>query len=184
MIPPVSAVADELSRTLTAISPAQMEQLADAILKAKRVFVAGAGRSGMMARCFVMRLMHMGLQAYMVGEVVTPGIAAGDLLLIASGSGETASLACMAKKAKQLGAAVASVTIYPASTIGALSETVVVIHAPTSKSDIDTGFRSVQPMGSLFEQSLLLCLDYVILILMDKTQITAEEMFARHANLE
>ena len=78
MIPPVSAVADELSRTLTAISPAQMEQLADAILKAKRVFVAGAGRSGMMARCFVMRLMHMGLQAYMVGEVVTPGIAAGD----------------------------------------------------------------------------------------------------------
>ena len=78
----------------------------------------------------------------------------------------------------------ASVTIYPASTIGALSETVVVIHAPTSKSDIDTGFRSVQPMGSLFEQSLLLCLDYVILILMDKTQITAEEMFTRHANLE
>lgn len=184
MIPPVSAVADELSRTLTAISPAQMEQLADAILKAKRVFVAGAGRSGMMARCFVMRLMHMGLQAYIVGEVVTPGIAAGDLLLIASGSGETASLVSMAKKAKQLGASTATVTIYPASTIGAMSDPVVSIHAPTSKSDIDTGFRSVQPMGSLFEQSLLLCLDYVILILMDKTQITAEEMFARHANLE
>ena len=49
---------------------------------------------------------------------------------------------------------------------------------------LHTGFRSVQPMGSLFEQSLLICLDYVILILMDKTQITAEEMFARHANLE
>ena len=184
MIPPVSAVADELSRTLTAISPAQMEQLADAILKAKRVFVAGAGRWGMMARCFVMRLMHMGLQAYMVGEVVTPGIAAGDLLLIASGSGETASLACMAKKAKQLGASTATVTIYPASTIGAMSDSVVSIHAPTSKSDIDTGFRSVQPMGSLFEQSLLICLDYIILILMEKTQITAEQMFARHANLE
>ena len=100
MIPTISAVYGELSRTLSAISPVQMEQLADAILKAKRIFVAGAGRSGMMARCFVMRLMHMGLQAYMVGEVVTPGIAAGDLLLIASGSGETASLACMAKKAK------------------------------------------------------------------------------------
>ena len=184
MIPPVSAVADELSRTLTAISPAQMEQLADAILKAKRVFVAGAGRSGMMARCFVMRLMHMGLLAYIVGEVVTPGIAADDLLLIASGSGETASLVSMAKKAKQLGASTATVTIYPASTIGAMSDPVVSIHAPTSKSDIDIGFRSVQPMGSLFEQSLLLCLDYVILILMDKTQITAEEMFARHANLE
>ena len=184
MIPTISAVCGELSRTLSAISPAQMKQLADAILKAKRVFVAGAGRRGMMARCFVMRLMHMGLQAYMVGEVVTPGIAAGDLLLIASGSGETASLVCMAKKAKQLGAAVASVTIYPASTIGTMSEPAVVIHAPTSKSDIDTGFRSVQPMGSLFEQSLLICLDYIILILMEKTQITAEQMFARHANLE
>ena len=170
---PITSVIEELRRTLTAISYEQQEQLAAEIQKANRVFVAGAGRSGMMARCFAMRLMHMGITAYMVGEVVTPSIAAGDLLVIASGSGETASLVSMAKKAKSLGASVATVTIYPQATIGTLSDAVVAIHAPTSKSAIDTGV-----------QSLLICLDYVILILMEKRQITGEEMFARHANLE
>ena len=181
---PITSVIEELRRTLTAVSYEQQEQLAAEIQKANRVFVAGAGRSGMMARCFAMRLMHMGITAYMIGEVVTPSIAAGDLLVIASGSGETASLVSMAKKAKSLGASVATVTIYPQATIGTLSNAVVAIHAPTSKSAIDTGVQSVQPMGSLFEQSLLICLDYVILILMEKRQITGEEMFARHANLE
>lgn len=184
MLIPITSVAEELCRTLGSISFDQQEMLADEILKANRVFVAGAGRSGMMARCFAMRLMHMGLKAYMVGEVVTPSIAAGDLLVIASGSGETESLVSMAKKARRLGATVATVTIYPEATIGKLSSAVVEIHASTSKSAIDTGVRSVQPMGSLFEQSLLICLDYVILILMDKKQLTGEEMFTRHANLE
>lgn len=92
---PITSVIEELRRTLTAVSYEQQEQLAAEIQKANRVFVAGAGRSGMMARCFAMRLMHMGITAYMVGEVVTPSIAAGDLLVIASGSGETASLVSM-----------------------------------------------------------------------------------------
>ena len=174
---PITSVIEELRRTLTAISYEQQEQLAAAVQGAQ-------GAVSMMARCFAMRLMHMGITAYMVGEVVTPSIAAGDLLVITSGSGETASLVSMAKKAKSLGASVATVTIYPQATIGTLSDAVVAIHAPTSKSAIDTGVQSVQPMGSLFEQSLLICLDYVILILMEKRQITGEEMFARHANLE
>lgn len=181
---PIDIVIDELGRTLRAISKEEEEKLADEILKANRIFVAGAGRSGMMARCFAMRLMHMGLTVYMVGEVVTPAIEKGDLLLIASGSGETASLVSMAKKAVALGAAVATVTIYPLATISTMANTVVVIHAPTSKSKVQSGASSVQPMGSLFEQSLLICLDYIILILMDKKQITGEEMFLRHANLE
>ena len=133
--------------------------MADEILKAKHIFVAGAGRSGMMARCFAMRLMHMGMKAYMVGEVVTPSMQEGDLLIITSGSGTTGSLVKMA-------------------------DVVVQINAPTSKSEIDTGVTSIQPMGSLFEQSLLICLDFIIRILMDKTGITGEEMFKRHANLE
>jgi 6-phospho-3-hexuloisomerase len=42
------------------------------------------------------------------------------------------------------------------------------IPAPTPKVEVETGFKSIQPMGSLFEQSLLLFLDAVILQLMDK----------------
>ena len=59
-----------------------------------------------------MRLMHMGKQVYVVGEIVTPSIQQGDLLLIVSGSGETESLVAMAKKAKRLGATIATVTIF------------------------------------------------------------------------
>ena len=180
----IKVIIDELSRTLSGIDRKQQEQMADEILKAKHIFVAGAGRSGMMARCFAMRLMHMGMNVYMVGEVVTPSMQEGDLLIIASGSGTTGSLVKMAEKAKALNGRVGLVTIYPESTIGKMADVVVQINAPTSKSEIDTGVTSIQPMGSLFEQSLLICLDFIIRILMDKTGITGEEMFKRHANLE
>ena len=180
----IKVIIDELSRTLSGIERKQQEQMADEILKAKHIFVAGAGRSGMMARCFAMRLMHMGMKAYMVGEVVTPSMQEGDLLIITSGSGTTGSLVKMAEKAKVLNGRVGLITIYPESTIGKMADVVVQINAPTSKSKIDTGVTSIQPMGSLFEQSLLICLDFIIRILMDKTGITGEEMFKRHANLE
>ena len=39
-----------------------------------------------------MRLMHMGFDTYVVGEVVTPSITDKDVLLIGSGSGSTSSL--------------------------------------------------------------------------------------------
>lgn len=180
----ISDVISELSKTLSSISKEEQMEIVKQILWAKRVFVAGAGRSGQMARCFAMRLMHMGIDAYMVGEVVTPAIAEGDLLIIASGSGTTASLVKMAEKAKKLGAKVATVTIYPEAEIGQMADSVVEIKAPTSKSEIDHGFKSVQPMGSLFEQSLLICLDFIVILLMEQKQITGEEMFKRHANLE
>lgn len=180
----ISDVINELEETLLSISKEEQMKVVEQIIQAKRIFVAGAGRSGQMARCFAMRLMHMGFEAYMVGEVVTPSIAAGDILIIASGSGTTESLVKMAEKAKKLGAKVATVTIYPEAEIGQMSDAVVEIKAPTSKSEIDHGFRSVQPMGSLFEQSLLICLDFIVILLMEKKHITGEEMFKRHANLE
>jgi 6-phospho-3-hexuloisomerase len=184
MVEPIRAIVKELDKTLENISFEKQSEMAEMILKANRVFVAGAGRSGMMARCFAMRLMHMGIQVYMVGEVVTPSLAAGDLLIITSGSGTTGSLVKMAEKTKNLEGGLALVTIYPESTIAKMADLVITINAPTSKGAKIEGVASIQPMGSLFEQSLLICLDYIVLILMDKKQITGEEMFARHANLE
>lgn len=180
----INDICIELERTLKSISFEEQCELAEKILAANRVFLAGAGRSGMMVRCFAMRLMHMGLSVYMVGEVVTPSIQKGDLLIIASGSGTTASLVKNAEKARSIGADVATVTIYPEAAIARLSSTVITINAPTAKSEVDNGFTSVQPMGSMFEQSLLICLDNVVLILMDKMNLTSDEMFKRHANLE
>lgn len=88
----------ELERTLSQIDDAEMQAMAEHILQAGQVFVAGAGRSGLMGKAFAMRLMQMGMQAYVAGETVTPGIGPNDLLLLCSGSGETGSLTLMAKR--------------------------------------------------------------------------------------
>jgi 6-phospho-3-hexuloisomerase len=177
-------VIGELDRTLAAISPQDSEHLVDRIVSAKRIFLAGAGRSGLAVRAFAMRLMHMGFGAYFVGETVTPGIKADDLLVIGSGSGATASLVAMAEKAKKIGASVALVTVFPGSRIGELADAVVKIPAPTPKADGKAQFISVQPMGSLFEQSLLIFFDIIVMRLMEKKGLDSKTMFERHANLE
>lgn len=174
----------ELDRTLTAISPQEADLLLAAVMAAPRIFVAGAGRSGLAVKAFAMRLMHMGRQVFVAGEIVTPGIEAGDLLIIGSGSGQTASLCAMAERAKAVGATVALATIFPDSPIGRIADVVVKIPAPTPKSSSAGQAASIQPMGSLFEQSLFLFLDIVILQLMRRRSIDSDAMFKRHANLE
>jgi len=177
-------VCDELTRTLTAIPSEEAENLAEEIFHAKKIFVAGAGRSGFMMKAFAMRLMHMGFDSHVIGETTTPNAEKGDILLVGSGSGETSSLVSIAKKAKSMGITIGLVTIFKDSSIGELANVVVEIPAPTPKVKTETGFKSIQPMGSLFEQSLLLCLDSVILRLMEKQDKNSDTMFTKHANLE
>lgn len=175
----------ELAAVSRRIDAGEVDRLLDAILKAGQVFVAGAGRSGLALRAFAMRLMHFGVRVYVVGEIVSPGIEAGDLFLVGSGSGETGSLVGMATKAKSLGAAVALVTTCPESTIGRLADVVLTIPAPSPKREKnEDAVVSAQPMGNLFEQSLLVVLDAMVMELMARTGRTSEEMFRRHANLE
>ena len=177
-----AAILDELERTLTRIDDAQAEELVTGILQAKKVFVAGGGRSGFMAKAFVMRMMHVGLDAYVVGETVTPNLEPDDIFIVGSGSGETQSLVAMTKKAKAIGATVVAITINPESAIGSLGDIVIEIPAQ-AKADGESG-KSIQPMGSLFEQSLLLFYDAVILRFMDKKGLKSDTMYGRHANLE
>ncbi|MCR8632610.1 6-phospho-3-hexuloisomerase [Paenibacillus radicis (ex Xue et al. 2023)] len=176
-------VIKELNRTVSLISEESAEKLVEHILQAERIFVAGAGRSGLMMKAFAMRMMHMGLQVYVVGESVTPGLSKEDLLIIGSGSGETKSLLAMAAKAASLGAAVAITTVIPDSSIGRLADLVIQIPA-LSKDTTDSGLTSIQPMGSLFEQSILLLFDSIILQMMIRLDLDSSAMFGNHANLE
>ncbi len=175
----------ELGQCLTKVSPDSIETALDELSKTKRVFLAGAGRSALAIRGFAMRLMHMRKTVHVVGETTTPGITKDDLLIIGSGSGRTASLLAMAQKSKQIGARLMLITIDPQSPIGELADCVVQIPAPSPKTQSDKPLsKSIQPMGSLFEQSLFLLLDSMVLLLMDKENISSDEMFVSHANLE
>lgn len=175
-------ILSELKKTLERIDDDNAEKLVKEISHAKKIFVAGGGRSGFMAKAFVMRMMHIGLDAYVVGETVTPNLESDDIFIVGSGSGETQSLAAMTKKAKEIGAIVVAVTTNPQSTIGKLADIMIEIPAQ-AKAEGGSG-KSIQPMGSLFEQSLLLFYDAVILNYMEKKGLSSEIMYGRHANLE
>ncbi|PIO99324.1 3-hexulose-6-phosphate isomerase [uncultured Pleomorphomonas sp.] len=179
-----SAILEELRAVLSKVSPDEVSAFAGDLLAARRIFVAGAGRSGLAGRAFAMRLMHFGLDAFVIGEIATPAYSGDDLLVVCSGSGETGSLVSIADKARRIGGKIALVTIVPDSTIGKLADRRLVLPAPSPKAKAGDGVRSIQPMGSLFEQALLLLLDAVILELMARRGATSDGMFTRHANLE
>jgi 6-phospho-3-hexuloisomerase len=120
--------------------------------------------------------MHMGLDPYVIGETVTPNLEKGDIFIIGSGSGETKSLVAMAEKAKNIGGTIAAITIFPESTIGKLADITIQVPAQ-AKSKEDVGNKSIQPMGSLFEQSLLLIYDSVILRFMERKGVNSEIMY-------
>lgn len=176
-------IIDELQRSISQINEEEAERMVMLLLQSGKVFVAGAGRSGLMGRAFAMRLMHAGKEVYIVGETVTPGIEKGDVLVLGSGSGETKGLISMAEKAKEIGAEVVAVTITPDSTIGRLASYTVKL--PGSPKDQASGsYSTIQPMASLFEQTMLVFFDAVILRMMEKTGQTTKQMFGKHANLE
>ena len=170
-------ILEELTENAKHISSSSLEKFANEIIKARHIFVAGAGRSGFVARGFANRLMHLGLEVFFVGEPTTPAIEKKDLLIISSGSGETDSLIVMANKAKKAGASVVTVTIHPEASIGKVCESCIVIPGATTS-------ESAQPMGNAFEQMSWIVYDAVIMILMKKLGKTEEEMFKNHANLE
>lgn len=182
----LNKILEELTRNAKFVKEDQLQSAVTSITVAKRVFLAGAGRSGFAARGFANRLMHLGFNSNFVGETVTPSIQDGDLLIIGSGSGETASLVSDAKKAKQVGASIGTVTIFPENTIGSLSDWFITIPGVTSKINGETTERgqSIQPHGSSFEQLSWLVYDALVVYLMQKTGQGDKEMFARHANLE
>jgi 6-phospho-3-hexuloisomerase len=168
------AILAEVSGSLAAVSDDQIAALCNVIAGARAVFVTGAGRSGLVGRCFAMRLMHLGLTAHFVGETVTPRLRRGDVLVATSGTGETAGTCAMARLAAEAGGRVVALTAAERSTLGSTAELVVLVPAG----------RSRQYGGSLFEQSALIALEAVAFMLQQQLGATAESMDARHANLE
>jgi 6-phospho-3-hexuloisomerase len=152
------------------------------ILNAQRIFVVGAGRTGLALQALAMRLMHLGFQVYMVGETTTPAIQSGDLLIAASGSGTTGSIVKAAEKAKSVQAQVFSISTTKKSQLADSSSFILVIPA-AQKTDHGTDI-SQQYAGSLFEQAVLLLTDALIQTLWRMDGTPAEELWKRHANLE
>lgn len=175
----------ELADTLKRIDQEQMDHLIYGIKQARRIFVSGAGRSLLMLKGLAMRLMHLGYEVYVVGEVTTPAFLPEDLLILASASGESSSVINIAKKAQKIGGRTISLTIFPNSTLAKLSSNILQIPAYTDKlPDSEENKRGILPGGSMFEEAVLLLADSLILELALDQKVPVDRAFEKHANLE
>jgi 6-phospho-3-hexuloisomerase len=177
-----SALADA-GAVIKRLDPESFGCFADAIARAKRIALHGLGREGLQMKGLAMRLFHLGLDAHVVGEMTTPPVGAGDLLICSAGPGDFASIAALVRIAKATGAKTAIVTAQPTSNLAKLADHVLHIPAQTMADD-QGGKTSVLPMGSLFELSQMLVFELLALRLRDITGESAASMRKRHTNLE
>jgi len=175
-------ILDENLQLASKIDTENLIPLINAIRGSERIFLTAAGRSGFALRGAAMRLMHLGLTVYFVGDTTTPAIRKGDLFIVASGSGTTASIVRAAEKAISVEASVIAITTAPASELAKLAFHSVIIPA-AGKQEFE-GNKSKQYAGSLFEQFLFLLMDVVFQSLWKIDGTPAEVLWERHANLE
>ena len=168
---------------MDSISPADVGGLVLAISSADRVFFTGVGRVLLSLEAVAKRLAHLGVDTVVVGQITEPAITDADLLIVGSGSGESALPLAIARKAKQFHAKVAHVGSNPNSSMREFSDLFVRIPVQT-KLGLEGEVASIQPMTSLFEQCLLLLGDTIALMLVETEAIDMHSLWRCHANLE
>ena len=175
---------EELSDTLLGLKDEQVERAVGAICGARRLFLAGAGRAGLVARAFAMRLVHMGFTCFVVGEVTVPRIEVGDLLILVSNRAETKTSGCYASTAREAGARVLIFTANPEGGIIGTHDIVVELLAPGYWGDTEGRRGSVQIMNNRFEQGTFLTCDYIAKLIQERMEISTDSMYRRHSILE
>ena len=191
----VEEILEYAKESLRKLSEEEVEAFIGKLLDArddKKLLIAGAGRTGLVGRAFAMRLMHLGFNAYVVGETITPALDGRDILIAVSGSGMTGIVVEAAKAAKKVGAYVIALTSYRDSPLANIADLVVRIPGRTKISE-KTDYFSRQilglhepllPLGTQFETNCMIFLDAVIVELMKRLGVSREELLKRHANIE
>jgi 6-phospho-3-hexuloisomerase len=179
----IDTVLQEMTTVLARVSRDEVTALADRLDTARRVFVAGEGRSGFMAKAFAMRLMHLGLPVHVIGETTTPSVARGDVIVGVSGSGTTAGTVRVAEQAARVGATVHAVTTDPDSPLTRHADVVLTVPAATKHRRAGEA-ATIQPLSSLFDQATHIVLDVVCLQLAERRGVDNAAARAAHANTE
>lgn len=175
------AIIKEIEAGLSRIEESQMKNVIDAIIKAKKIFCIGAGRSKLVLSAFCMRLNHLGFEAYVAGGIPCPPVEQGDLVIAASGSGNTPSVLAILNRIKNTGAKIIIYTACPTPSISKVSDTIIEISAPSSLMHKEN-YASIQIMRTLFEQIVFIIGEGIIATLSEHMNL--ETIANRHTNLE
>ena len=185
------SVLEHVKSYIDRIHDEDIDQMIRTLLEARKIFIMGAGRSGLVGKAFAMRLMHLDIQVHVVGETTTPAFTAEDVLITISGSGETNSVVTSAKVAKERGGKVVAITSYPSSTLAQMSDCLVIVKGRT-KEDMPSSYierelhpyERLTPMGTLFEDCCMIFLEGIVASLMEVLEKGEKDMKAKHAVLE
>lgn len=177
----IDDVVKEVDTVMAMVDLEQIHQAETLIQKDKRIFILGAGRSGLMAKGFAMRLMHIGFTVFVIGETITPSIQEDDILVSVSGSGQTQRVLELTKKAKRDGIKVVAVTSKADSPLAQLGNTIIIVPGATKNG---YGVQSIQLLSTLFDQSVHITLDVLCLEISRRNHVTNAEAKGVHSNLE
>ena len=106
----LTAAVDELRDVLVSGAAVETERLCDELQAARRIACYGVGREGLMMRALCMRLMHLGLDAHVVGDMTTPPVGMGDLLVVSAGPGAFSTVLALLGVAHSAGARTVVIT--------------------------------------------------------------------------
>ncbi|WP_102960484.1 SIS domain-containing protein [Mangrovicella endophytica] len=173
----------DLKRVLDGIDPADVDGAVEVIASARRIALYGVGREGLQIKGFAMRLFHLGLDAHVVGDMTTPPLGAGDLLIVSAGPGDFSTVRALMETAQAAGARTLCVTAEPNGDCPQRATSVLTVPAQTMANDRSAP-SSVLPMGSLYEGALFILFEILILKLVKHLGSDAAAMRARHTNLE
>lgn len=170
-------VSDYIKTISKKLDTENVNRLINEIINTKRIFLMGAGRSGLEARAFAMRLMHLGFDVHVVGDVTAPVPTNEDLVIIISGSGKTRSIVDLGTDIKGKGPKMAIITANKDYSL--ILDMAIIIHVTIE--DIDKDLRECfLPMGTLFEAVSHIFLDAIISELKYRTGTTEAKMKDRH----
>ncbi len=174
---------DDLARVFSRLDETAVDSAVAAIASAERIALYGVGREGLQIKGFAMRLFHLGRRAAMVGDMTTPPVGPGDLLVVSAGPGEFSTVLALMGVAKDAGAKTLVVTAQPDGEAAKRADFVLPVPAQTMADDTGPA-TSVLPMGSLYEGAQYILFEVMILKLRDRLGVTPDAMRANHTNLE
>lgn len=192
----VNEIITFINNAISKLSDQELEEFIKILLKAhdenKKILVMGAGRSGLVGRAFAMRLMHLGFNVYVLGDTLVPRINKGDVVIAISGSGKTKLIITAAEAAKSVGAKVVAITSYRNSPLAKIADIVFEVPGRTKVSPKEDYFTSqilgihepLAPLGTLFEDTVMIVLDSIIAELMVRLGKSEDDLKRIHANIE
>ena len=174
----------ELAAVINNVDEKSVAVACTAISAANKIAIVGCGREKLQLDGFAMRLFHLGLNVSPVGDVTTPPVGSGDLLIASAGPGELASVSAIMGRARESGASILFLTAVPDSPPAALADNVLIIPAQTMADDLDRSATTILPMGSAYEGAMFVLFEIVVTMLQEKLGISTVAMRANHTNLE